>query len=78
MSTDQVSVGQVWVPKSGSLPGAGLIRIVARYPFRTHVEEIVWIVEHMDYVHKLERIPEETLTTSWRRAEEPPTKEGRQ
>lgn len=64
MSTQQVDVGQVWVPKNPG-PGVDLVRVVCRYPFPHAGDDAAWIVERVSAVHKLERVPETTLRDLW-------------
>lgn len=58
-------VGQVWAPVSEQVPGIAPVRIICRYPFATPGEGVVWVVEHLDAVQRIERVSESTLTQLW-------------
>jgi hypothetical protein len=72
VTPDPVIAGQVWVPKPHTTPGATMIRVVCRYPFHTHENEKLWVVEYRDYTEKLEKVAEKTLIESWHLAEDIP------
>jgi hypothetical protein len=59
----RVVVGQEWSSRNTGrfARGTERVRIVCRYPFTKRGVERLWVVERLDRVQSLERIPERTL-----------------
>jgi hypothetical protein len=60
----EVAVGQVWSPKDQRIYDR--VRVVCPYPFAGRADGPTWVIEHLDRVCALDRMPESTLRNVFR------------